>query len=313
MIYNRIVHDSLKQRSDEWFEIRMGKFTSSSIYKLFTPPTIEERSEQALMELNSGKWKGKGVKGEYSSTEINRSAKIIGIVGDNLKEAKKSLKGISPNNSAALLILDFCEAFINVHVFSKGAKTYILEKASDFIYFDTQEIKPSADMLRGIIDEDYAKQAYIDKHNLKNSDVMDVGFVDIGFGKNEEDIIFETGSSPDLLVKENGLLEIKCPSRINHMKNIMYVNSESELKKYHENYWFQIHHQLWSTDRDWCNWMSFDRTLTDSQIYYKLAMHFVLVQRNIEVDQKFEKVIPLACSLRDEFTEILLKGINNKL
>ena len=48
----------LPQRSHEWFIKRMGIFTSSPAWQLFTEPTQEKRATEALDYLKVNGWKG---------------------------------------------------------------------------------------------------------------------------------------------------------------------------------------------------------------------------------------------------------------
>jgi putative phage-type endonuclease len=59
------------------------------------------------------------------------------------------------------------------------------------------------------------------------------------------------GASPDRLVGEDGLLEIKCPNTTTHLTNIFENRVPSEYIK-------QIQCQLWVTGRQWCDFVSFD-------------------------------------------------------
>jgi predicted phage-related endonuclease len=59
------------------------------------------------------------------------------------------------------------------------------------------------------------------------------------------------GASPDRLVGEDGLLEIKCPNTTTHLTNIFENRIPSEYIK-------QIQCQLWVTGKQWCDFVSFD-------------------------------------------------------
>jgi hypothetical protein len=68
------------------------------------------------------------------------------------------------------------------------------------------------------------------------------------------------GMSPDGLVGEDGLVEIKCPNTTTQLKRAL-----SDC--FHEDYKAQIQMQLWVSDRKWCDFVSFDpRIEIDSQI-----------------------------------------------
>lgn len=62
------------------------------------------------------------------------------------------------------------------------------------------------------------------------------------------------GVSPDRLVDNDGLVEIKCPNTSTHLNYIFE-------KKVPETYWAQIQCQLWVTGRKWCDFVSFDPRL----------------------------------------------------
>jgi hypothetical protein len=58
------------------------------------------------------------------------------------------------------------------------------------------------------------------------------------------------GASPDGLVGEDGLLEIKCPSEAVHVEYLLAGKVATK-------YLSQVQGQLWVTGRKWCDWISF--------------------------------------------------------
>lgn len=64
------------------------------------------------------------------------------------------------------------------------------------------------------------------------------------------------GCSPDGLVQDTGLVEIKCPSSKNHIK---YLNAGKPPAKYVP----QMQCQMAVTGRQWCDFVSFDPRLPD--------------------------------------------------
>lgn len=62
------------------------------------------------------------------------------------------------------------------------------------------------------------------------------------------------GVSPDRLVGNGGLVEIKCPNTTTHLGYLFE-------KKVPTNYYNQIQCQLWVTGRAWCDFVSFDPRL----------------------------------------------------
>ena len=92
--------------------------------------------------------------------------------------------------------------------------------------------------------EPQARDAYA---ALKGVDVMEIAFID------HPEIVM-SGASPDGLVGDNGLIEIKCPNTATHLDTLL---SETVPGKYLT----QIHWQLACTGRAWCDFVSFDPRL----------------------------------------------------
>ena len=61
----------------------------------------------------------------------------------------------------------------------------------------------------------------------------------------------DVGCSPDGLIGEDGLLEIKCPNSATHIETL--ISSKVDRK-----YLLQIQFQLWVTGRKWCDFVSYD-------------------------------------------------------
>lgn len=64
------------------------------------------------------------------------------------------------------------------------------------------------------------------------------------------------GVSPDGLVGDDGLVEIKCPNTTTHLDYILD-------NKVPAKYFKQIQCQLWVTGREWCDFISYDPRLPD--------------------------------------------------
>tara|TARA_B100000965_G_scaffold171289_1_gene143040 strand:+ start:19174 stop:20073 length:900 start_codon:yes stop_codon:yes gene_type:complete len=287
----RILHFNIEQRTPAWFEIRVGKFTSSEIFKLFTQATKAARTAAALKEVNRGAWLSEDTAATCS--EVNFAAKQFNILGCDLMKLKQEIKaGISTENTQK--IFEFCSALKNVHCFSQGAKNHILEKAAEFL-FSFSDFKLSNDSMQwGLDNEHRAKEEYI-KYTGFNG--LDVGFVEFGN---------DTGSSPDLLVNEDGLAEFKCPNQVNHLKNILHIKTAEDLRRRSVQYWFQCQHQIFCTGRNWCDFVSFHPDLMAGP-YSKLSLHIVRIEKDEEIQAKFKNIIPLAAKLRDEQTKEILK------
>jgi len=107
---------------------------------------------------------------------------------------------------------------------------------------ETEETKPNAAMQNGIEQEPFARAAYEAERGV---DVVQVGFI-------ESQILPSFGASPDGLIGDDGLIEIKCPS---HGVHLEYLRSRVVPR----NYLLQMHGQMMCTDRVWCDWVSYDK------------------------------------------------------
>jgi len=97
---------------------------------------------------------------------------------------------------------------------------------------------------------DNEPQARIAYEFYRDATVVQVGLVD-------HPRISMTGASPDGLVTDDGMVEIKCPSTSTHLDTLL---SESVPGKYIT----QMQWQMACTGRAWCDFVSFDPRLPES-------------------------------------------------
>lgn len=103
----------------------------------------------------------------------------------------------------------------------------------------------------GIDNEPVARLAY----ELETGNTVEEAF----FEQLDDDI----GASPDGYVREDGLIEIKCPNTATHIDTL-------RSQKVPNQYFVQIQGQLLCTGRDWCDFVSFDPRLPDNaQLFIK--------------------------------------------
>ena len=108
-------------------------------------------------------------------------------------------------------------------------------------------------MARGLELESEARNAY----ELENQKVILTGFVD-------HPTIKEAGASPDGLVGEEGIIEIKCLNIKNHNE---IVKKQTLPKQYN----FQIQFQLACTNRAWCDFVAYHPE-SDHSLYVKRVL-----------------------------------------
>lgn len=117
----------------------------------------------------------------------------------------------------------------------KGLDTLVFEKVAEILINKPLDSYKNEAMENGNLTEDEARQIY---ELQTGSKVEQVGFIEL----NEY-----VGCSPDGLVGEDGLVEIKCPTpRV--FTEYLYSG------KVDPKYYAQIQMQLYVTDRKWCDY-----------------------------------------------------------
>lgn len=206
----------IEQRSEEWFNQRLGKFTSSNIHKLM------------------------GIKG-------------LGETGN----------------------------------------TYCFELAVDLVEGrDLGDNLVTFDMQRGIDLEPFAIEKFTELMSLRFVKVEQTGFIELND---------YTGSSPDSLVGDDGVLEIKCPKRDNFFKIV--ANDYEAIKK---EYFLQMQHQMYCTNRNIAYFFNF-------YIHNGNPLwHLIEVPRDDETIEKMEGRIEQAKEIRDSYIDQILSNIQYK-
>ena len=144
---------------------------------------------------------------------------------------------------------------------TETAKTYILEKVVEYTH-GVQEGATSPAMQWGI---DYEPEA-VEFYELLTGNVV----TECGFIQPEQDSYF--GGSPDGLIGEKGLIEIKCPyNPVNHFK-IGLCETPEDLKKLNKAYCWQCYGNMLATGREWCDFVSFDPRLQGEARMYVLRL-----------------------------------------
>lgn len=108
----------------------------------------------------------------------------------------------------------------------------------------------------GIDNEAQARVAY----EVKSNNFVDqIAFVD-------HPTIAWFGASPDGLINDDGLVEIKCPNSATHWS---YIKAGEPPMKYY----IQMQAQMACTGRQWCDFVSFDPRMPDrSKLFVKRVM-----------------------------------------
>jgi putative phage-type endonuclease len=137
--------------------------------------------------------------------------------------------------------------------YSTSRDNYMAQLVCERLTGQRGESFTNAAMQWGTETEPLARAAY---EALKDLLVDEVGFI-------PHPRILMAGASPDGLVGDNGLLEIKCPNTATHIDTLL---SQTVPGKYNT----QMQFQMACTDREWCDFVSFDNRLpSELQLFVK--------------------------------------------
>tara|TARA_R110000822_G_scaffold303522_3_gene428245 strand:- start:426 stop:1052 length:627 start_codon:yes stop_codon:yes gene_type:complete len=126
---------------------------------------------------------------------------------------------------------------------SKTAESYMMELIAEILTGNSKPFFENDAMRWGTETEPQARAMY-----AVNNDFVDVK--EVAFVEHNEQV----GISPDGLVGDDGLLEIKCPNTTTQLKRALSDDYSADYKA-------QIQMQLWVTEREWCDFLSFDPRL----------------------------------------------------
>jgi len=124
---------------------------------------------------------------------------------------------------------------------SASRKNYAVRLALERLTRNKTVTFQNSEMLWGVEKEPLARAAYEASRGVL---VMEEGYV-------PHPTIERSGASPDGLVGNDGLVEIKCPNEATHLDNLMRGSADPQ-------YLNQMYWQMACTDRKWCDFVSYD-------------------------------------------------------
>lgn len=153
--------------------------------------------------------------------------------------------------------------------YSTSRENYKVELALERITGSRAESYTNAAMDWGTEQEPNARAEY---SAIKGVEVVEVGMV-------EHPSIHMSGASPDGLVGEDGLLEIKCPNSSTHIRTLRNRTPEGK-------YITQMMWQMACTGRKWCDFVSYDPRMPVG-----LTFFVTRIQRDEKVIKELEKEV----------------------
>lgn len=167
--------------------------------------------------------------------------------------------------------------------YSASRDNYMAQLVCERMTGTPAESFTNAAMQWGTEQEPFARAAY---ESAKDVLVEEVGFI-------PHPIIQNSGASPDGLVGEFGLVEIKCPNTSTHIQTLLD-------QKIPEKYITQMQWQMCCTDRRWCDYVSFDPRMAEGlQLFIKRVEfdpeYVSMLEREVilflqELDNKIEQL-----------------------
>ena len=108
---------------------------------------------------------------------------------------------------------------------------------------------------------------------------LETGVTVLETGFHHHPVIEGAGASPDGLVGDNGLVEIKCPNTATHIEALRGGPIDRK-------YMLQMHFQMICTGRAWCDFVSFDPRLP-----VEMQIHIQRVPLNAELAEEITEAV----------------------
>jgi len=160
---------------------------------------------------------------------------------------------------------------------SESLKKYALQLATELMLETPEPSFKNDVMARGNEIEPLARDAYQEK----------------SFNVVEQITMFKSdcgnfGYSPDGLVDNDGLVEIKCPIATTHFKYLLDNKMPTD-------YWQQVQGGLWVSQRKWIDFVSFNSYFKDKKLFV------IRVERDEEYIAKLAELANKVILIRDEY------------
>lgn len=157
--------------------------------------------------------------------------------------------------------------------YAASRQNYMAELICQRLTGKSQEGFSNAAMQRGTELEPVAREMYV--LNQFDAHVTETGFID-------HPTLKGFGASPDGLVNDDGLLEIKCPNTWTHLETL---KTGQPARKY----LLQMHAQMMCAGRNWCDFVSYDDRLPPELAYFetRVTLDSQLVEEITTEVQKF--------------------------
>jgi putative phage-type endonuclease len=168
--------------------------------------------------------------------------------------------------------------------FAASRANYMAQLVCERLTGQREEFFISGAMQHGTDTEPLARAAYVSRYDVL---VDEVGFV-------PHPSIEMAGASPDGLVGDDGLLEIKCPNTATHIDTLL---TQTVPSKYNT----QMQFQMACTGRSWCDFVSFDNRLPEElQLFVKRVP-----RDDVFIKQTEDAIVKFLAELDDKINKLM--------
>lgn len=187
------------------------------------------------VEQNSLEWDTVRA-GKFTSSQMYR---LMGnayrpMTDDELKARPKSGKGSSVKRS------------VDDSKLSSEAEKYVLEKVAEVLTGVVKQQSYAYPIVYGKDMEPQAIEYFIGNTGLKYESV---GFICFGD---------HAGGSPDGLIGDDAILEVKCPWAIDTQIGYLMLNDQYDVKRMYPEYYWQMQSNMLFTQRSLCHFVTYD-------------------------------------------------------
>ena len=172
---------------------------------------------------------------------------------------------------------------LGVRGLGETGKNYAIDKAIEQLHGEFEEQYISFDMQNGIDTEPLAFEKFKELKSLQFLDVTNCGFIE--YDEN-------TGASPDGLVSDNAILEIKCPKSSTFFK-LVATNEVAA------GYYAQMQHQMMCTNRNKAYF--FNYLIHEGAEYW----HEIIIERDEPFIDKIKERLKEAIEIKNNYINLI--------
>jgi hypothetical protein len=223
----------------------------------FLDDLLDERTANTWIDQNSPEWDAIRL-GRFTASELHR------LMAPSKREMTDEELKARPKGSKATLTTDYSKL-------SEAAMTYVTEKVAEVFTGHAKSQGYAFPLVWGQDNEPVAAEYFANKTGLEVSPCGFFTYTD------------HAGGSPDRLVGDEDILEIKCPfESVNQVKYLQMVD-HYDLRNNYFPYWVQCQANLVFTGRRLCHFVTFDSRMISEK--HKMA-HII-----IPADTEFQDLI----------------------